>query len=188
MRGGRGLSRLERAVQQRNSLLSRPKRPAATVSGRYFLSTWPSRGASHHGSEENVCTVHWVMGGRCAGSTEEVGTNFCTLLTRLRRPSIAFIGGLFEVYLLATSRSKRGLLAFARAGPFSSRHVWRHELRFGSSPTLWVSRKILENYPAFKVAREIRRHPAVRLVVVENGWKVTLEEEPDRPSSAAAEA
>lgn len=64
-------------------------------------------------------------------------------------------------------------------------YAWRHEMRGGKSPTLRISRKVLESYPAFvvvhhldllKVAAAIRTHPEARFVVVQNGQRVTLEE------------
>ncbi len=64
-------------------------------------------------------------------------------------------------------------------------YAWRHELRGSPSPTLRISRKVLEAYPAFavlyhldtlKVAAAIRARPDARYVVVQNGARVTLEE------------
>ena len=63
-------------------------------------------------------------------------------------------------------------------------YAWRHDLPGGKSPTLRISRKVLEDYPAFivvhyldelKVARAIRARPEARLVVVQNGSRVTLD-------------
>lgn len=63
--------------------------------------------------------------------------------------------------------------------------AWRHELSGGKSPTLRISRKVLDAYPAFvvlyhldtlKVADAIRERLDARYVVVQNGSKVTLEE------------
>jgi hypothetical protein len=62
---------------------------------------------------------------------------------------------------------------------------WRHELRGGKSPTLRISRYVLEHYPAWAVShfldelglgREIRKRPQARLVIVQTGDRVTLEE------------
>lgn len=64
-------------------------------------------------------------------------------------------------------------------------YAWRHELRGGKPPTLRISKFVLEHYPAFAVihfleelglARHIRQRPEARLVVVQNGQRVTLEE------------
>jgi hypothetical protein len=64
-------------------------------------------------------------------------------------------------------------------------YAWRHDVRGGPSPTLRVSRSVLEQYPAFvvlyhldqlKVAQAMRARPEARLVVVQNGTKVALEE------------
>jgi hypothetical protein len=58
-------------------------------------------------------------------------------------------------------------------------------VRGGPSPTLRISRQVLESYPAFvllyhldelKVARAMRAHPEARLIVVQNGFTVCLEE------------
>jgi hypothetical protein len=65
-------------------------------------------------------------------------------------------------------------------------YAWRHELRGGKSPTLRISRRVLESYPAFvllyhldqlKVARAMRAQPEARLVVVQTGSTVVLGEE-----------
>jgi CheY-like chemotaxis protein len=64
-------------------------------------------------------------------------------------------------------------------------YAWRHDVRGGPSPTLRISRQVLESYPAFvllyhldelKVARTILAQPEARLVLVQNGTRVTLEE------------
>jgi hypothetical protein len=66
-------------------------------------------------------------------------------------------------------------------------YAWRHALRGGKSPTLRISRYVLEHYPDFavihfldelRVAQQIRRRPGERLVVVQSGDRVTLEEWP----------
>jgi hypothetical protein len=58
-------------------------------------------------------------------------------------------------------------------------------VRGGSSRTLRISRRVLEDYPAFivvhhldelKVARAIRTRPDARLVVVQDGSTVRLRE------------
>jgi hypothetical protein len=68
-------------------------------------------------------------------------------------------------------------------GARSRVYAWRHEVGGGPSPTLRVSRKVLEDYPPFavaefldrlKVAAAIRAKPDARLVVVQNGGKVAL--------------
>jgi hypothetical protein len=62
-------------------------------------------------------------------------------------------------------------------------YAWRHELRGGKSPTLRISRRVLEGYRAFivlhhldelKVAQAIRADPTARLVVVQQDSSVTL--------------
>ena len=64
-------------------------------------------------------------------------------------------------------------------------YAWRHELRGGKSPTLRISRRVLEDYPAFvvvhhldelKVAPAMRTQPDARLVVVQEGSTVRLRE------------
>jgi hypothetical protein len=64
-------------------------------------------------------------------------------------------------------------------------YAWRHELRSGPSPTLRISRGVLEDYPPFAVlehldrldvAAALRRSPNIRFAVVQNGTTVTLEE------------
>jgi hypothetical protein len=61
-------------------------------------------------------------------------------------------------------------------------YAWRHDVRGGPSATLRISRQVLESYPAFviayhldqlKVAQAMQAHPGGRLVVVQNGAKVT---------------
>jgi hypothetical protein len=61
-------------------------------------------------------------------------------------------------------------------------YAWRHDVRGGPSPTLRISRQVLESYPAFvllyhldelKVARAMRAQPEARLVVVQNDSKVS---------------
>jgi hypothetical protein len=63
--------------------------------------------------------------------------------------------------------------------------AWRHDVSGGPSPTLWISQKVLEHYPAFivvhhldelKVAREMRARPEARLALVQNESTVCLEE------------
>jgi hypothetical protein len=64
-------------------------------------------------------------------------------------------------------------------------YAWRHDLPGGKSSTLRIARYVLEHYPAIailehldrlRVAAAIRARPAARLVVVQNGQRVTLEE------------
>jgi hypothetical protein len=64
-------------------------------------------------------------------------------------------------------------------------YAWRHDVRGGPSPTLRISRRVLEEYPAFvvahhleelKVAQAMRARPGARLIVVQNGFRVMLEE------------
>lgn len=63
--------------------------------------------------------------------------------------------------------------------------AWSHEIRGGPSPTLRISRNVLEDYPAFAVlyhldrlgaARAIRARPEACLFVVQGGSTITLEE------------
>ena len=63
-------------------------------------------------------------------------------------------------------------------------YAWRHDVRGGLSPTLRIARQVLESYPAFavlyhldqlRVAQAIRSGPPDRLVVMQNGFKVSLE-------------
>jgi CheY-like chemotaxis protein len=65
-------------------------------------------------------------------------------------------------------------------------YAWRHDVRGGPSPTLTISRNVLESYPAFvllyhldqlKVANIMRAQPEARLVVVQKGSAVVLYEE-----------
>lgn len=65
-------------------------------------------------------------------------------------------------------------------------YAWRHDLPGGKSPTLRVSQKVLEEYPAFvvlhhldelKVASAMRAHNEARLVVVQKGSTVVLDQE-----------
>ena len=66
-------------------------------------------------------------------------------------------------------------------------YAWRHELRGGKSPTLHVHRHVLEHNPAFvvlyhldrlKVARAIKAKPTARLVVLQKGAEIVLEQVP----------
>jgi hypothetical protein len=66
-------------------------------------------------------------------------------------------------------------------------YSWRHQRPGGKSPTLRISRSVLEHNPAFvilyhldrlKVAHAIRANPEVRLVVTEDGTDITLKEIP----------
>lgn len=64
-------------------------------------------------------------------------------------------------------------------------YAWRHDVRGGSSPTLRISRRVLEDYPAFvvlyhldqlKVAQAMQARPEARLVLRQSGPRVNLEE------------
>jgi hypothetical protein len=64
-------------------------------------------------------------------------------------------------------------------------YAWRHDLRGGPAPTLRISRKVLEGYPAFivlyhldhlKVGLAIQARPAAPLAVVQKGSTVVLDE------------
>ena len=66
-------------------------------------------------------------------------------------------------------------------------YAWRHEVTSDNSPTLRVSRGVLERYPArailelldrLRVAAALQACPDCVLVVVQNGLRVTLEEMP----------
>jgi hypothetical protein len=66
-------------------------------------------------------------------------------------------------------------------------YSWRHQQPGGKSPTLRITRSVLEHNPAFvilyhldrlNVARAIRAHPETRLVVAQEGTAVTLKEIP----------
>jgi hypothetical protein len=63
--------------------------------------------------------------------------------------------------------------------------AWRHDIPSANALTLWIARSVLEEYPAFalleildqlNVARAIRARPDARLVVVQRGSRVTVEE------------
>jgi hypothetical protein len=63
-------------------------------------------------------------------------------------------------------------------------YAWRHDVRGGPSPTLRVSRQVLESYAAFvllyhldelKVATAMRAHPESRLVVVQKSSRLVLD-------------
>jgi hypothetical protein len=65
-------------------------------------------------------------------------------------------------------------------------YAWRHDVR-GPSPTLRISRQVIESYPAFvllyhldelKVATAMRAHPESRLVVVQKGSTIVLDMSP----------
>jgi hypothetical protein len=62
-------------------------------------------------------------------------------------------------------------------------YAWRHDQRGGNSPTLRITRAVLEDYPAFalmehiarlRVADAIRREPGATFLVAEQGDKVVL--------------
>jgi hypothetical protein len=64
-------------------------------------------------------------------------------------------------------------------------YAWRHDLPSGPSPTLRISRQVLEDYPAFvvvhhldelKVAREMRVRPEARFAVIQEGSGAVLAE------------
>ena len=64
-------------------------------------------------------------------------------------------------------------------------YAWRHPLPGGKSPTLRITRRVLEHNPAFivlyhldrlKVARAIRAQPGARLVIAQEGEAVVLKE------------
>jgi hypothetical protein len=66
-------------------------------------------------------------------------------------------------------------------------YSWRHEQPGGKSPTLRITRAVLEDYPAFaliyhldrlNVARAIRAQPGARLVVTQDGASVIVKEIP----------
>lgn len=64
-------------------------------------------------------------------------------------------------------------------------YSWRHKQPGGKSPTLRVTRQVLEHNPAFvilyhldrlNVARAMRTHPDARLVVTQEGTSIVLKE------------
>jgi hypothetical protein len=64
-------------------------------------------------------------------------------------------------------------------------YAWRHDVHGGPSPTLRISRPVLDGYPAFvvlyhldqlKIAQAMRATPAARLVVVQEGPGVSFQE------------
>jgi hypothetical protein len=66
-------------------------------------------------------------------------------------------------------------------------YAWRHQQRGGKSPTLRITRHVLEHFPAFailhhldrlKVAAAIRAEPGVRLVLIQEDADVVLKEIP----------
>lgn len=66
-------------------------------------------------------------------------------------------------------------------------YSWRHELRGGKSPALYVACNVLEHNPAFvvlyhldrlKVAQAIKAEPTARLVVLQKGSQIVVEEVP----------
>jgi hypothetical protein len=66
-------------------------------------------------------------------------------------------------------------------------YSWRHQQPGGKSPTLRISRSVLEHNPAFvilyhldrlNVARAIQANPEARLVVTQEGTNITLKEIP----------
>lgn len=67
-------------------------------------------------------------------------------------------------------------------------YAWRHEVHGKPSPTLRISQQVLEDYPAFailehldrlNVAAAVSARPAARLVLIQNGARVILEEAPE---------
>ena len=70
-------------------------------------------------------------------------------------------------------------------GARSRVYAWRHETRSGASPTLRISRDVLETYPPFilvelldrqRVAAAIRAKPETRLIVRLQGTTPVLTE------------
>lgn len=64
-------------------------------------------------------------------------------------------------------------------------YAWRHDVRGVPSPTLRISRQVLESYPAFavlyhldqlKVAQAMRADPEARLLMLQKGTAGVLEE------------
>jgi hypothetical protein len=62
-------------------------------------------------------------------------------------------------------------------------YAWRHDVWGGPSPTLRISRRVLEDYPALvvlyhldqlEVGQAMRARPEARLVLVQNGSRVSL--------------
>jgi hypothetical protein len=78
--------------------------------------------------------------------------------------------------------------AVTKAGYDSGAYAWSHDVKGPLSPTLRISQSVLEDYPAvailelldrLNVAAAIRVCPDCRLVVVQQGSRVTLEEVPE---------
>jgi hypothetical protein len=69
-------------------------------------------------------------------------------------------------------------------GARSRVYAWRHESHVGGSPTLRISRDVLESFPPFVVVLHLDRlrvaaaihRPQFRLVVVQQGTAVVLAE------------
>ena len=66
-------------------------------------------------------------------------------------------------------------------------YSWRHQQPGGKSPTLRITRQVLEHNPAFvilyhldrlNVAQAIRANPEARLVVTHDGTAITIKEIP----------
>jgi hypothetical protein len=62
-------------------------------------------------------------------------------------------------------------------------YAWRHEQRGGNSPTLRISRAVLEDYPAFalmehlarlRIADAMRQEPGAKFLVAQQGDKVVV--------------
>lgn len=79
------------------------------------------------------------------------------------------------------------MLARTNYDPDRKLYALRHDVRAAPSPTLRISQQVLENYPAFpvlehldrlRVAATVRADPRARLVVLQNGPIVILEEIP----------
>ena len=77
-----------------------------------------------------------------------------------------------------------------RAGQDSGAYAWTHHAAGRPSMTLRISHSVLEDYPAFailelldrlNVAAAMRACPDCRLVIVQRGTRVTLEEIPETP-------
>jgi hypothetical protein len=63
--------------------------------------------------------------------------------------------------------------------------AWRHDVKGSPSPTLRISRRVLETYPGFivvhhldelKDAKHMRARPEAEFVVVQDGGTVTVKE------------
>jgi hypothetical protein len=62
-------------------------------------------------------------------------------------------------------------------------YAWRHDTSSGSSPTLWISRRVIEDYPVSQViehlgrlgvADRMRSHPKARFLVTQEAGQIVV--------------